>query len=48
MEKEDLNPDNMTKPEDVCEVALLPFKMTENSVPQEVTIDVMKDPSDTS
>ena len=47
MQQEELNPDNMIKAEDVCEIALLPFKMTENTVPQEVVLDVMKDPSDT-
>ena len=45
MEKEDLNPDNMIKPEDVCELVLLPFKVSANAVPQEVVLDVMKNPS---
>ena len=45
MEKEDLNPDNMIKPEDVSELVLLPFKVSANAVPQEVVLDVMKNPS---
>ena len=46
MEKEDLNPDNMIKVEDVCELVLLPFRVSANSVPQEVVLDVMKDPTE--
>lgn len=45
MEKEDLNPDNMIKPEDVCELVLLPFKVSANAVPQEIVLDAMKNPS---
>ena len=45
MEKEDLNPDNMIQPEDVCELVLLPFKVSANAVPQEGVLDVMKNPS---
>ena len=45
MEKEDLNPDNMIKPEDVCELVLLPFKISPNAVPQEIVLDAMTNPS---
>lgn len=45
MEKEDLNPDNMIKPEDVCELVLLPFRVSPNAVPQEIVLDAMKNPS---
>ena len=45
MENEDLNPDNMIKPEDVCELVLLPFKVSANAVPQEIVLDAMKNPS---
>lgn len=45
MEKEELNPDNMIQPEDVCQLVLLPFKVSANAVPQEVVLDAMKNPS---
>ena len=45
MEKEDLNPDNMIKSEDVCELVMLPFKVSANAVPQEIVLDAMKNPS---
>ena len=46
MEKEDLNPDNMIHPEDICELVLLPFKVSANAVPQEIVLDAMKNPSE--
>lgn len=45
MEKEDLNPDNMIRTEDVCELVMLPFKVSANAVPQEIVLDAMKNPS---
>lgn len=43
--EEDSNPDNMIKPEDVCELVLLPFRVSANSVPQKIVLDAMKNPS---